>query len=79
MKKYLYIFIPLLLFFILSSDVFAKDINEIQFKFDYIEDVKQQIAEHSEKWMAYKKGCIKSFLYSSWDKFYIKIHFRCNE
>ena len=40
MKKYLYIFIPLLLFFILSSDVFAKDINEIQFKFDYIEDVK---------------------------------------
>lgn len=49
MKKYLYIFIPLLLFFILSSDVFAKDINEIQFKFDYIEDVKQQIAEHSEK------------------------------
>ncbi len=64
MKKYLYIFIPLLLFFILSSDVFAKDINEIQFKFDYIEDVKQQIAEYSEKWMAHiKKVALNLFIF----------------
>ena len=63
MKKYLYIFIPLLLFFILSSDVFAKDINEIQFKFDYIEDVKQQIAEHSEKWMAHIKKVALNLFY----------------